>query len=118
MLSRFGELKNSISISDSISLRQAKIFGPSLGISDLEFGYSKGWLENFKHRFNITSNTKHGEANAVDTEVVESGKKLITDKINKYSLEDVFNFDETALFNRLSPNKSLVSGPISGDKLS
>ena len=45
------KLNNKINISDSILINQAKKFGEQLGISDLEFSYSKGWQEKFKSRF-------------------------------------------------------------------
>jgi hypothetical protein len=97
------KIKNGISINDSILTKQAKIFGPSLAISDLEFSYSSGWLEKFKSRYNIRNYEKQGEADSVDMSVVAEGKKVIGEK--KYSLEDVFNFDETALFYRFSQIK-------------
>ena len=46
--------------------------------------------------------------NTVNMDVVEEGKKIIIDKINKYSLDDVFNFDETALFYRLTNHLPVV----------
>ena len=62
--------------------------------------------------------TKQGEAASVDMRVVEEGKKIIIEKIKNYSLDDVFNFDETALFFKLQPNKTLSNGSVSGTKLS
>jgi hypothetical protein len=62
--------------------------------------------------------TKQGEEASVDMRVVEEGKKIIIEKIKKYSLDDVFNFDETALFFKLQPNKTLSNGSVSGTKLS
>jgi hypothetical protein len=97
------KIKNGISINDSILTKQAKIFGPSLAISDLEFSYSSGWLEKFKSRYNIRNYEKQGEADSVDMSLVAEGKKLISEK--KYSLEDILNFDETALFYRFSQIK-------------
>ena len=112
------KVKNAISVSDAIIIKQAKVFGPSLGISDLEFSYSQGWLEKFKTRYNVRNFTKQGEEGSVDLKVVEDGRKIIGEKIKKYSLDDVFNFDETALFYKLQPNKTLATGSVSGNKLS
>ena len=42
------KVKNGISINDALIIKQARIFGPSLAISDLEFSYSQGWLDKFK----------------------------------------------------------------------
>ena len=108
------KLKNGVSISDTILIRQAKIFGPCLSISDLEFSYSQGWLEKFKSRYNIRQFEKQGESDSVDLKVYEEGKKIICEKVNKFSLDDVFNFDETALFYRLQPNKTLSNKATSG----
>jgi hypothetical protein len=38
---------HNIPISDAVLISQAKIFGQMLGISDFEFKYSIGWLNNF-----------------------------------------------------------------------
>jgi hypothetical protein len=111
------KIKNGISINDSILTKQANIFGPSLAISDLEFSYSSGWLEKFKSRYNIRNYEKQGEADSVDMSVVADGKKVIGEKIKKYSLDNIFKFDETALFYRLQPNQTLACGPTSGTKL-
>jgi hypothetical protein len=109
------KLSNKISISDSIVVNQAKRFGEQLGISNLEFSYSRGWLEKFKLRFNLRRYTKHGEADKVDLKLIEDEIINIKDEISKYNMNDVYNFDETALFYRLQPNKTLASGCINGD---
>ena len=69
------KVKNGISINDALIIKQARIFGPSLAISDLEFSYSQGWLDKFKTRYNVKNFTKQGEAASVDMRVIENVKK-------------------------------------------
>ena len=83
------KLSNKISISDSIVVNQAKRFGEQLGISNLEFSYSRGWLEKFKLRFNLRRYTKHGEADKVDLKLIEDEIINIKDEISKYNIDDI-----------------------------
>ena len=57
---------------DNMFTTQAKKFGAMIGISDLEFNYSKGWLEKFKHRNNIFQRVISGEAASFNMEVVKA----------------------------------------------
>lgn len=98
--------------SDEMLQTTAKEFGEKLGISD--FGYSKGWLVNFKKRFGIKQFVRHGEAVSVDTEVVQYGRGKLKELLRNYLLSDVYNFDETGLFFRLEPNLTLATAPIRG----
>jgi hypothetical protein len=104
------KINNKVCISDVILISQAKVFGALIGISDLEFSYSHGWLDKYKKRFNIKLHTVSGESGGVDMDVVSRGILMLKEEINQYKLDDVFNFDETALFYRLQPNKTLSSG--------
>ena len=42
---------------------------------------------------------------------------MLKQQVKHYELEDIFNFDETALFYRLQPNKTLASHSVKGDKV-
>ena len=112
------KVNNKVCISDDLLIAQAKVFGSLIGISDLEFSYSRGWLDKYKKRFNIKLHTFSGESGGVDKDAVSKGILMLKEEIIKFKLDDVFNFDETALFYRLQPNKTLSSGSISGDKVS
>lgn len=73
------------------------------------FKASDGWLDNFKKRHSIKFRSEQGEAAAVDLKVVEDWqKKALRDALENYSPEDVFNADETGLFWKLMPNKTLA----------
>jgi len=73
------------------------------------FKASDHWLENFKNRHEIKFRTEQGEAAAVDQEVVTTWQEtVLREALAKYSADDVFNADETGLFWRLMPNKTLA----------
>ena len=89
------------------------------------FSYSKGWLEKFKIRYKIKQYQIHGESVnlSVSKEFVELAReearefiKTWLTKGNGSSLRDVFNLDETALFYKLLPTKTLADGPVEGLK--
>uniref|UniRef100_H3BCF5 HTH CENPB-type domain-containing protein n=1 Tax=Latimeria chalumnae TaxID=7897 RepID=H3BCF5_LATCH len=66
------------------------------GVQD--FAYFKGWLANFKSRWGISHHRLHGEAD--------------------YSPDDIYNFDETGLFYKLGPSRTLATAPVAGHKKS
>lgn len=73
------------------------------------FKASDGWLQNFKVRHDVKFRTEQGEAAAIDLEKVEDWRQeVLTDALSKYSADDVFNADETGLFWKLMPNKTLA----------
>nr|XP_050022695.2 tigger transposable element-derived protein 6-like [Dermacentor andersoni] len=77
-----------------------------MGISD--FNASEGWLSRFKARHGLTFKNVCGEAAAVDKETCEnwvSGE--LKEYLADYPLSDVFNADETALYLKLLPNKTV-----------
>lgn len=74
-----------------------------------DFKASEGWLENFKARHSIKFRAEQGEAAAVDIEVVKEWQQtILRESLSKYSPDDVFNADETGLFYRLMPNKTMA----------
>jgi hypothetical protein len=74
-----------------------------------DFEASDHWLENFKARHSIKFRSEQGEAAAVDLEVVENWQQtVLREALAKYAADDVFNVDETGLFWRVMPNKTLT----------
>lgn len=70
---------------------------------------SEGWLSNFKERHGITFKSIQGEAAAVDLKSVDAWREKVLRKVLvEYSPSDVFNIDETGLFWRLLPNKTMT----------
>jgi hypothetical protein len=73
------------------------------------FKASNGWLDNFKERHGIVFKKVQGEAAAVDMEAVDNWRQDILIKLlTEYSPENVFNVDETGLFWKLMPDKTMT----------
>jgi hypothetical protein len=62
------------------------------------FEASTGWLDRFKVRHKIVFNTAAGESAAVDMAVVTDHLSIVANAVKSYSLRDVYNMDELALF--------------------
>ena len=97
-------------------MQKAKELRDSFGISDTEFKLSHGWLQNFKTRHGIKCYYLHEESGDVDGVGVALAMAKIPFILKKYDLEDIFNFDETCLYYRASPCKTLNIGKAKGNK--
>jgi hypothetical protein len=64
-----------------------------------KFKASNGWLDKFKNRHCITFRYLSGESAQVDPDTVE---------LDSYAENDVYNADETGLFFKLLPDRSMV----------
>jgi hypothetical protein len=72
------------------------------------FQCSNGWLDRFKLRHGIVFHEICGEAAAVDENVVTSWiDKRLPSLIVSYERRNVFNADETGVFFRMLPDKTL-----------
>ncbi len=85
---------------------QAMIIASQLGYGN--FTASNGWLESFQKRHSISSSVLSGEGASVDKGIVEDWTKRLPEVLKGYKAEDIFNADETGLFYRTLPNRSLV----------
>jgi hypothetical protein len=73
-----------------------------------DFKSSSGWLDGWKKRNNISFKTVVGEGGLVDPKVIENYRKLVLPSLLKdFDSRDVFNADETALFFKAMPNKTM-----------
>ena len=88
-------------------LIQAQAIKYATMLQCLDFKASNGWLDGFKKRHNISFKTVVGEAGLVDTKVIEDWFKILPDLIKGYDWSEIFNADETALFFKVLPNKTL-----------
>ena len=84
-----------------------KQFKNKMGIES-NIGFSNGWVQRFKLRNNISLRKYEGEASSANLPAINIELPKIKEEINKYNLDDVFNFDECALFYRLEPDKTLA----------
>ena len=63
-----------------------------------EFKGSNGWLAKWKARYNIRQFKVCGESGDVRGETVESWKERLPDIVKDYSIDDIWNMDETGIF--------------------
>ncbi|XP_064423274.1 tigger transposable element-derived protein 4-like [Latimeria chalumnae] len=78
-----------------------------LGYADLSA--SQSWVERFKHRRGIVCRTVCRESESINSDVLDN---YVTTKLPSlligYQPRDVFNIDETGLFYKLLPNRTLA----------
>lgn len=76
-----------------------------------DFKASTGWLQKFNQRHGISSSTLRGEILSADTSAVEPFCKELQEVIERegYSRDVIFNADETGLWWRMMPSKSLTA---------
>ncbi|CAF4210512.1 unnamed protein product [Rotaria magnacalcarata] len=72
------------------------------------FRASNGWFDRFRTRYNIQFRPICGEARAVDPSTVDDWKGRLHSIIEHYDPCNIFNMDETSLFYKLMPDRSLV----------
>ena len=113
--------------------KNIRISGPLLQQKALEvseesklpnFKASNGWLEKFRSRYNICFKTICGESEDVDLNIVDERSQRLESLCEGYEPKNIFNFDETGLFFKVLPNKTLclktetcASGKRSKEKL-
>jgi hypothetical protein len=69
---------------------------------------SAGWIDRFMLRHNITFGKMSGEARGVNTETTTEWLTTVWPSIREgYADKDVFNADETGIFFRLTPDRTL-----------
>ena len=74
------------------------------------FKASSGFLQKFCQRHKISAFVESGEANSVKAEAILKGRSEAIAKIaeGKYHIDDIYNADETGLFYRMPPNRTLA----------
>jgi hypothetical protein len=82
--------------------------------------WSNGWLGGFKTRFKIKQYVQHGEAAAADIHNPEAIQQMdrVRSLCSTYADKDIFNMDETGLFWKMSPDRTLATEAQSGGKKS
>ncbi|XP_057305270.1 tigger transposable element-derived protein 6-like [Hydractinia symbiolongicarpus] len=74
-----------------------------------DFKASDGWLDRWKSTFSIKERRIVGEAGDVSTEAVSSWIERVNELIEGYSLDNIWNMDESGCFFKALPDKGLVS---------
>lgn len=72
------------------------------------FSASNGWLQAWQLRHNIRQSVLCGESASVSNAVIDDWAKRLPDICEGYAAQDIFNADETGLFFRTLPSKSMV----------
>jgi hypothetical protein len=96
-------------ISDAMIVEKGKEIPKSLNMSEGSLNFSNGWLHSFKTRNKIKQIKTHGESGSVNTEDIEKYFPELVSLIANYDAKDIYNFDETALFFRMEPDRTLDS---------
>ena len=71
--------------------------------------WSDGWLTAFKQRHHIKQKMRHGESAGVDRMQLELELAELRTFLSDYDLDDIYNVDETGLFWKLLPDRTLAS---------
>lgn len=77
------------------------------GLNVTGFRASNGWLESFRKSYQIMHKNITGESADVNVKVIENWLQLLPDICKGYAPENIFNADETALFFKQIPSKTL-----------
>lgn len=93
-------------MSGTLVQAKAKEIAERLGYHN--FRASDGWLHKFRSRHNITFKAISGEAASVNPDDVKSFFEKIPSLLRGYRTHDIYNADETGLFFRALPNKTLA----------
>lgn len=97
---------NNIPLNRPIIQEKAMEFVTDLKFMD--FKASNGWLESWRSRFSIGFFKVCGESADVDDNVVDDFRSKIGKIVEGYKAEDIFNADETGLFFKALPDKTLA----------
>lgn len=97
-----------VPISGPVLQKKAEQFARKMNIPVENFAASNGWLGNFKKRYDLHFKSVCGESAAVDTEKCDTWKSELPTLLENYRPEDIFNADETGLFFKCLPNKTLA----------
>ncbi len=81
------------------------------------FKGSKGYIDLWRQRKNLSQIRLCGESGSVDQEQVTLEREKLGDVLDEYIFSDVYNLDETALFYNLSPLKTIGRNGEKGSKL-
>ena len=75
-------------------------------------------MTTFKKRFGISIHTAHGEAGFLDKKMLEKERIKLYEISRRYERNNIFSFNESALFYKMSPNNHLASTSAVGVKYS
>ena len=109
--------QNTLQFFEKARAKNLPISGPLLKAAARKFAsqeinvslvFSEGWLSSFRKRNNLSFNVEHGEARSADPESGRIWQESLPEILHAYPLEDIFNADETGLFYKRLPKKTLM----------
>ncbi|XP_066259361.1 tigger transposable element-derived protein 4-like [Euwallacea similis] len=108
LLKWFSQQRNNNAIvSGAILQSKAEDFASKVS-GNQEPKFNRSWIERFKRRHNITSGRIAGESTSVDMNIVDDWLQNKWPIIrSNFKDEDIFNGDETGLFFKLTPDRTL-----------
>ena len=95
-----------IPVTGRLIQERAIMYASELGID--QFAGSNGWLEKWQKRHNVRMVVLSGEAADVDPTVVSDWSERLKTICQGYALKGIFNADETGLFYRALPTRSMA----------
>lgn len=108
LLSWFKDARaRNIPVSGALLQRKAQDLALLLGHKEEDFAASSGWLQRFRSRHEISCHVASGESACVDRESCEKWLERVQPVLAKYEERDVYNVDETGVFFKLLPERSL-----------
>ena len=117
--------KQAVITGDLLKAQASKLWGRLPQYSGKEEPkWSNGWLGGFKTRFKIKEYVTHGEGGAAAVEQPDTIKQMddVRSLCTQYEPCNILNMDETGLFWKTSPNRTLstktrASGKKSKDRI-
>lgn len=97
--------QSNIPVSGPLLIEKAQFFAKKLNFNN--FKASSGWLDRFKKRNNISFKKICGESAAVDDGICAEWREKLKELIKDYNAKDIFNTDETGLFYKCLPDRTL-----------
>lgn len=114
--------KGKLNISGAFMIERAREIAKQLNITN--FHFSSRWFDKFKSRNKLTSVISCGESSKVNQCDVDAWMEANRSIIQNYRADDIYNMDETGLFYRMQPNRTLAiqgeachGGKISKDRV-
>ena len=100
--------EQNVLMTDQILGEKAKQFAEKLDVDENEFKFSNGWLSRFKAHHSISNKVISGESGELQSDIVKKARKKIAESLFDFELKNIFNMDETALFFKMLPDRSLT----------
>ncbi|KAL2082547.1 hypothetical protein ACEWY4_022365 [Coilia grayii] len=87
---------------------QEKALAITMDSGVYDFKASNGWLDSWRSRYAVKSFKVNGESADVDAQVVDDFKSRIAEMCQGYSAGNIFNTDETGVYFRALPDRTLA----------